>query len=125
MQKIIRNIPSLGVNIVFSVVLLIMCWSLFKQNEVEYSPFIIFGVFIFSISICTLVFLTRNISTKKYVGAISIFYLLLSITIVKLVPSSPISDFQYMLDGAKQLTLCIDHATEYGIHLYFLLPFTT
>ncbi|MEY8350192.1 glycosyltransferase family 39 protein [Bacillus cereus] len=105
MQKIIRSIPSLGVNIVFSVVLLIMCWGLFKQDTVEFSPFIVFGVFIFSISMCILVFLTRNIGTKKYVCTISIVYLLLSIMIVKLVPSYPISDFQYMLDGAKQLTL--------------------
>ena len=127
MQKIIRNIPSLGVNIVFSIVLLIMCWSLFKQNEVEFSPFIIFGVLIFSISICTLVFLTRNISTKKYVCTISIFYLLLSITIVKLVRSSPISDFQYMLDDAKQLTLGRLGLLLYvtSINLFLLVPVLT
>ncbi|PEK51348.1 ABC transporter permease [Bacillus toyonensis] len=103
MQKTLRSIPSLGVNLASCIILLIMCWSIFQQQDLAFSPFIIFGICTFIIFIYALVFLTRNISTKKYVYTISIVYLLISIIIIKLVPSSPISDFQYMLDGAKEL----------------------
>ncbi|PGZ34522.1 ABC transporter permease [Bacillus anthracis] len=105
MQKIIRIISSLGVNTIFGIIILIIGWSIFQQGELEFNLFIIFGVLIFIVLIFILVFLTRNISTYKYIFTISILYLIISIALVKSIPSSPISDFLYMLDGAKELAL--------------------
>lgn len=103
MQKVIRIISSSGVNIIFGLVILTMCWSISQQNELKFNLIGILGVLIFIALICILVHLTRNVSTQKYIFTIGTLYLIISIAIVKLVPSTPISDFLYMLDGAKDL----------------------